>query len=96
MKSYVRNITSETDKERILNFKLNDEQIWVYYKGNLCHVFRKNYIPKREELYDVIIEQGNYMCEVYCHSNISFVKASQEIPRFGISFKILLVNKYNG
>lgn len=93
MKSYVRNVTSEIDKERILSFKLNDEQIWVYYKGRLCHVFRKNYIPKREEIYDVIINQGYYMCEVYCHSNISFVKSSQEFRRSGIEFKIIPVNR---
>lgn len=93
MKSYIRNITSEIDKERILNFKLNDEQIWVFYKGNLCHVFRKNYIPKREEIYDMILAQGYYIAEVYCHSNISFVKAPQELRRLGIEFKIIPVNR---
>lgn len=87
MKSYVRNITSKTDIERILDFELEDEQIWVYYRGRLCHIFRKNYIPKKEEIYDVIIEEGYYMCEVYTHSQISYIEADAK-PKYGIEVKI--------
>lgn len=43
---------------------MNNEQFWVFYRGKLCHLFKKNYQPTNEEIYEVIINQGFYGPEV--------------------------------